>query len=141
MPSPARVSQSTEEVVATGHRLTELSYMLSKGELPFVLDTQENLEGIAELSSLINGDVGLPGRFCTAQPEEGCVAFGCVKCQSRLIWLLERHNHVLIAGTAGYQQIISIGTYQSINKDFGQEIVYVDCEKEGEKDGARTDLL
>ena len=68
-----------------GHRLTELSHMLCKGELPVVSDSQENLDGISEHSFSINGHVGLPGRFCTVQAEEGCLAFGCVKGQSRLI--------------------------------------------------------
>ena len=34
-------------------------------------------------------------------------------------------------GTTGYQQIISIGTHKGILLKFGQEIVYVGCEKEG----------
>ena len=36
-------------------------------------------------------------------------------------------------GTTGYQQIISIGTYKGVLLKFGQKIVYVDCEKEGER--------
>ena len=59
--------------------------MLCKGELSVVSGTHENREGIAEHSFSINGDVGLPGRFLTVQDEEGCLAFGCAKGQSRLI--------------------------------------------------------
>ena len=119
--------------------------MVCKGELPLVSDTQENREGIAEHPFSIHGDVGLPGRFCKVQAEEGCIAFGCVKGQSRFIspsdhfiyfWLLGRRDHVLIAGTTGYQQIISIGTHKGILHEFGQGIICVDCEKEGGKDGA-----
>ena len=44
--------------------------MLSKGELSVIPDTQENREGIAEHSFSVNGDVGLPGYFCTVQPDE-----------------------------------------------------------------------
>ena len=58
--------------------------MLSNGELSVVPDTQENRDGIAEHPFSINGDVGLPGRFCTVQVEEGSLAFGSVKCQSNL---------------------------------------------------------
>ena len=71
MPSLGRASQSPDEVDVAGHRLAEFSIMLSKGEQPVVPDTQEDLEGIAEHSFSINGDVGLPGRFCTVQAEEG----------------------------------------------------------------------
>ena len=38
-------------------------------------------------------------------------------------------------GTAGYQQIISIGTHKGNVLKFGPEIVYVDCEIEGGQDG------
>ena len=51
--------------------------MLSKGEQLIVPDSYESPEEIAKHSSSINGDVGLPGRFCTVQVEEGCFAFGC----------------------------------------------------------------
>ena len=61
VPSPGHVSQSTEEVEMTEHRLTEHSHMLNNGELSVISDTQENLEGIAEHLFSINGDVGLPG--------------------------------------------------------------------------------
>ena len=44
--------------------------MLSKSELLVVLDTQDNRDGIAEYSFSVYGDVGLPGRFCTALAEE-----------------------------------------------------------------------
>ena len=50
--------------------------MLCNGELPVVSDSQENREGIPEHSFSINGDVGLPGRFCTVQAEEDCLTFG-----------------------------------------------------------------
>ena len=60
-------------------------HTLYKGKMPVVSDTHENQEGIAEHSFSINGDVGLSSRFCTVQAEEVCVAFGCVKGQSRLI--------------------------------------------------------
>ena len=82
--SPGRASQSTEEVDAAVHRLAEILNMLSKGELPVILDTQENQEGIVEHSFSINGDVGLPGRCCTVQAERGCLALGCVAGQSCL---------------------------------------------------------
>ena len=59
--------------------------MLSKDGLPVVPDTKENWEGIAEHSSSINGDVGLPGRFRTVLTGKGSAAFGCVQCHSRLI--------------------------------------------------------
>ena len=94
--------------------------MLSKGELPVVPDTKEDLEGIAEHSFSINGDVGLPGRFCILQAEEGHHALGCVDLQSRLsrpsghfifFWLRRFDDHVLIAG---YCQMISIGTHIGI---------------------------
>ena len=133
------------EIDAAGHQLAELSRMLSIGELPIVPDTHEHLEWIAEHSFSIIGDVGLPGRFCTVQTEDDCHAVGCVMCQSQFIrasnhiiyfWLQGRHDHVLIAGTAGYQQIIIIGTNIGILIEFGLEIIYVDCEKEGGKDGA-----
>ena len=66
-----------------GHRLAELSDMLSKGELPVVLDTQENVEEIAKYFS-VNADVGLPGRFCIVPAEEDCLALGCIEGQSSL---------------------------------------------------------
>ena len=52
------------------------------------------------------------------------------------LWLLGRHDHLITAGTTGYQQFISIGTQEGILLEFGQEIAYVDCENEGAKDGA-----
>ena len=42
-------------------------------------------------------------------------------------------DHVLIAG---YRQIIRIGTHKGIVFRFGQEIIYVDCEKEEGMDGS-----
>ena len=128
-----------EEFDAAGHRLAEPSHMLCKGELPVVLDAQEDRKGIAEHSFSIKGEIGLQGRFCTVQAEEGCLAFGCAKCQSRLIrpsdhfiyFLLKgRHHHVLITGTVDYQQIISIGTHKGILLEFGQKIVFVDWGKD-----------
>ena len=122
VPSPGRASKITVEAKTVGHRLAELSLIAYKGELPVVSDTQENREGIAEHLFSINGDVRLPGRFCPGQAEEGCLALRCVKGQSRLIRpsdhfiyfrLLGRHDHVLIADTTGYQQIIRIGTHIS----------------------------
>ena len=41
--------------------------MPSKGELPVVPDTKENLEVIAERLFSINGDVKLPGRFALSR--------------------------------------------------------------------------
>ena len=121
--------------------------MLCKGGLPVVPDTKENREWIAEHPSCINCDVGLPGRICTAQTEEGYLTFGCVKGQSRLIRPSDHfiyfrlqgcHDHVLIAGTTGYQQIISIVTHKGIHLESGQEIVHAECEKEwrGRRPGA-----
>ena len=81
--SPFCACQSMEEVNAFRHRLAELSHMLSIDELPVVPETPKNREVIAEHSFSINGDVGLPGHFCTVQAEEDCLTFGCVKCQSR----------------------------------------------------------
>ena len=82
--TPCHASQSSEDVGAAVYRLAELSDMLSKGEPPVVPDTQDHREWIAVHLFSINGDVGLPGRFCTGQAEEGCLALGCVECQSRL---------------------------------------------------------
>ena len=73
-----------EEVDAAGHRLAELSDMLSKGELPVVADNQENREEIAEHSFSVNVDVDLPGSFCTVLAEENRLAVGFVKGQSCL---------------------------------------------------------
>ena len=115
--------------------------MLCKGRLSVISDTHENRKWIAEHSFSTNGNVGLPGCFCTVLTEEGCLTFVCFRGQSHLIrpsvhfvyfWLFGRHVHVLIAGTTGYQQIISISTHKGILLEFGQEIVYVDCVKEGE---------
>ena len=50
--------------------------MPSKAVQPVVPDTQVNRDGIAEHSFSVDGDVGLPGRFCTVLPEEGCLALG-----------------------------------------------------------------
>ena len=102
-------------------------------------DTQENRVGIAEHTFSFNGDVGMPDRISTVQAEEGCLAFGRVKGQSRLIrpsdnfiysWLYGHHYHVIIAGITGYLQMICIRTHIGIRLEFGQQIVYVDCEKE-----------
>ena len=41
--------------------------MLSKGELPVIPVTRENLEGIVEHLFSINGDFGLPGRFALSR--------------------------------------------------------------------------
>ena len=60
VPSKGRSSHSPEVVDVAEHRMAEQSDMLSKGELPVVPDTQENLEGIAEHLSSVNCDVGLP---------------------------------------------------------------------------------
>ena len=76
MSSIGRASQSPEEVDAAGRRLTELSDMLSKVELPVAPDIQENMEGIADHSFSVNGDVGLAGGFCTVKAEEGRLEFG-----------------------------------------------------------------
>ena len=35
-------------------------------------------------------------------------------------------------GTAGYRHIICVGTHKTIVLEFDKEIVYVDCEKEGQ---------
>ena len=70
MPYPSHAFQSSEGVIAAGHRLTALSAMLSKGELLVVRDTHLNRKGIVEHSSSINGDVALPRRFCTVQAEK-----------------------------------------------------------------------
>ena len=70
MLSPGHASQSTKGLDAAGHRLPELSYMLSKGELPVIADTQEDREVMKEHLFSINGDVGLPGCVCTVQAEE-----------------------------------------------------------------------
>ena len=64
-------SQSTEEVETAGHRLAEHLHMLCKGELSVIFDNQRRREVIAEHSFSTNGDVGLPGRFCTYQAKEG----------------------------------------------------------------------
>ena len=85
VPLSGRASQITDVVDTAGHRWAELSDMLSKGELPVIPDTRENRVGIAEHSFSVNGGVGLPGRFCIVLAQEGCLAFGCVKRQSRLI--------------------------------------------------------
>ena len=70
------------------------------------------------------------------QAEEGCLAFGCYKSQSRLMgpsdhiiyfWLFGCHDHVLTAG---------MDTHIGIFLEFGHVIVYVDIEKEGERDRA-----
>ena len=53
-------SQNPEEADVIGRRLAELSHMLYNGALRIVPDTHENLKGIAEHSSSINGDVELP---------------------------------------------------------------------------------
>ena len=111
--------------------------MFSKGELSVVPDIQENREGIADHSFSINGDVGLPGYFCTVQTEEGRLA---PEAQSRL----SRPSDLLstfgckdtmimpfFAGTASYRQITSVDTLKGIVPEFDLEIVYVDCEKEG----------
>ena len=42
MPSPGRISQSTEDADAAGQRLAELSHKLSKGELPIIPDSHKN---------------------------------------------------------------------------------------------------
>ena len=84
--------------------------MLINGEQSFVCNTQENMEGIADHTSSFNGDVGLPYRMCPVQADEGCLAFGYAKDQSRLIrhcdhfthlFLHGRHDHVIIAGATG----------------------------------------
>ena len=59
--------------------------MLINCEQSFVCNTQENMEGIADHTSSFNGDVGLPYRMCPVQADEGCLAFGYAKDQSRLI--------------------------------------------------------
>ena len=59
-----------------GHRLVKFLDMLSKGELPVVPDTEENCVGIAGHLFSVNGDVGLPGRFCTVHAEEGLLPLG-----------------------------------------------------------------
>ena len=41
-----------------------------------------------------------------------------------------------IAGTAGYCQIISMGTHEGIFFEFDQEVAYIDCEKVGERTDA-----
>ena len=140
--SPGNASQSSEEVDAAGHRLTELSDMPFKGELPVEPDTQEYLEGIPEHSFYINGDVGLPGRFCTVHAEYGHIALGCIEGQCHqyrpshhfIYHLLYRYdNHVLIAGKAGFRQIISVCALKGFVLEVDQDFVYVDCEGEGER--------
>ena len=90
MPSPDRVTQSPKEVDAAGHRLAELSDMHTKGELPVVPGTQEYLAGIGRTfgdckhSHTVNGEAGLPGRFCTVHALESRLALGCVEGQSHL---------------------------------------------------------
>ena len=107
------------------------------------IQTPRKLGGCSEHLFSVNGDVGLPGCFCTVLAEEGCHTLGCVKGQSRLsrpsynfiyFRLQGCHDCVLIAGTAGYQQIISLGTHKGIVLGYGQ-ITYEDCEKDGGKDG------
>ena len=46
MAFPVRASQRLEEVDAAGHRLTELSDMLIKGELSDIADIKENRKRI-----------------------------------------------------------------------------------------------
>ena len=84
VPSPGHTSKSLEQVGAAGHRLADLSDMLSKGELPIIPDTPKNWERIIEHWFSMNGDVWLPGCFCTVQTEEGHLALECVEGQSRL---------------------------------------------------------
>ena len=83
MPSPGCDSQIPAKVDALVHRLAELSDMFSKGELPVMPDTLERREWIARYSSSVNGNVGLQGRFCTFQDQEGCIARGCHMGHSR----------------------------------------------------------
>ena len=142
---PIHAGQSLEDVDTAERRLAELSDMSSKGELLVLPDSQENREGIAEHYLSVNGEVGLPGRFCTTQAEEGCLAIECVEgqsCHSRprdhfiYILLSKCDNHPLIAGAVGYHQIISIDTHTGIVLQFDQNVIYVDSEDEGKKDGA-----
>ena len=79
------------EVYAAGHQLAEILNMLSKGELQVVLHSLDNLESIAEHSFSVNDDVGMSGRFCAVQTEEGHLAVGSVEGQpflSRPLYLL-----------------------------------------------------
>ena len=84
----------------------------------------------------------LPGRFSTVKVEEDRIILGCDECQSRLskpsdhfvyFWLQRCDDYFLIAGTAGYRQITSVGTHKGIVHEFDQEVVYVDCEVEWEQ--------
>ena len=58
MPLAGYAFISSEVVDAAGHRLAELSELLSKGEQPVVADDQENREAIGELSLYVNGHAG-----------------------------------------------------------------------------------
>ena len=71
IPRSRRASHCPEFFYAAGHRLADLSKMLSNGELPIVHDTQKIRDGIAEHSSTVNGVVLLPGRFCPVDAAEG----------------------------------------------------------------------
>ena len=132
MPSPGRASHRPDEVDDAGHRLAKLLDMPSSGELSVVPDTQENLEEIAEHSFSVNGDVGLPGRFCTVQAEEGRLALGEVRVNLTIavdattLSTSGCKDATIMSLLRALRTINSVGTHKGIVLEFDQEIANVD---------------